>query len=491
MVYDGCGDLVDDKLNYLEHPIPTLPVPAHAGQQVPPKALAAHVACVKDKRKLLEEGQPISSYVIKMKSYIDNLEHLGHVVSLNLVVSLILVSLRKEYDNFVQNYNMHGMWKTVNELHAMLKLHEQTLPKKDAPALHVIRVGKVQKKNHKNKKPQLAAKGNNQGKGKSKLPYAPKPKIPPPQNKENLAKDSVCHQCSDVGHWKRNCPQYLAELLKNKKLSQGASTSGYPKERMGYSFYYPPENKVLVARNAKFFENSLITQEASGSLKDLEIIQEEDMHPFVNTNLHHDEDDQEINEPKSDINPIPALLDPEYDKWLNAMNVEMHSMKDNEVWDLLDLPLNGKAIGSKWLFKKKTDVNGDSIFASSSAKAKYIVALDTSKEAIWVRKFISGLSVVPTIEEPIKMYCDNSGAVTIANELGITNGAKNYRTKVHYLREVIEFEDVKIEKVHTDDNLANPFTKDLPFPKHSVHTKNIGMLPATVLCKSMFLLVFR
>nr|GFB36767.1 zinc finger, CCHC-type [Tanacetum cinerariifolium] len=43
------------------------------------------------------------------------------------------------------NYNMHNMGKTVNELHAMLKLHEQTLPKSNAPALNVIRAGKVQK----------------------------------------------------------------------------------------------------------------------------------------------------------------------------------------------------------------------------------------------------------------------------------------------------------------------------------------------------------
>ncbi|GJV52539.1 hypothetical protein Tco_1448280 [Tanacetum coccineum] len=42
------------------------------------------------------------------------------------------------------NFNMHGMGKTVNELHAMLKLHEETLPKKDAnPALHAIRAGRV------------------------------------------------------------------------------------------------------------------------------------------------------------------------------------------------------------------------------------------------------------------------------------------------------------------------------------------------------------
>ncbi|GKA14915.1 hypothetical protein Tco_0694561 [Tanacetum coccineum] len=66
---------------------------------------------------------------------------------------------------------------------------------------------------------------------------------------------------------------------------------GYPKETMGYSFYYPPENKVLVARNAEFFENSLISQEASGSLEDLEIIQDEDTHPSENNRLHHDDDD--------------------------------------------------------------------------------------------------------------------------------------------------------------------------------------------------------
>ncbi|GJS15720.1 retrotransposon protein, putative, ty1-copia subclass [Tanacetum coccineum] len=137
---------------------------------------------------------------------------------------------------------------------------------------------------------------------------------------------------------------------------------GYPKETMGYSFYYPPENKVLVAQNAEFLENSLITQEASGSLEDLKIIQEGDTHPSINASSHHEEGDLEIDEPQSDIIPIrrstrtrhdpdrmclyidtkehelgdlgepanykAALLDQEFDKWLNAMNVEMQSMKD-------------------------------------------------------------------------------------------------------------------------------------------------------------------
>ncbi|GJT38671.1 hypothetical protein Tco_0938536 [Tanacetum coccineum] len=85
-----------------------------------------------------EERQSVSSYVQKMKGYIDNLEHLGHPVTLGLAVSLILIGLRKEFDGFVQNYNMHSLGKIVNELHAMLKLHEKTLPKNNAPALHLF-----------------------------------------------------------------------------------------------------------------------------------------------------------------------------------------------------------------------------------------------------------------------------------------------------------------------------------------------------------------
>nr|GEY70453.1 retrotransposon protein, putative, Ty1-copia subclass [Tanacetum cinerariifolium] len=915
-----------------------------------------------------EKGQSVSSYVLKMNGYIDNLERLGHPVTLGLGVSLILIGLRKEYDGFMQNYNMHSMGKTVNELHAMLKLHEQTLPKSNAPALNTIRAGK------------------------NKQAYAPKPKIPPPPKRENPAKDSICHECKETRHWKRNCPQYLAELIKKKKnttsgaggsgifvielntilnrswvydtgcgthicnTTQGLMASrklkpgalslyvgngqceaveaigssylclpsgleivlnnchyapsitrgvifvsrlyedgfvnrfvdntiqlsrnnvvyfsaiprdenqlgktikslhfdrggeymsqefldplkdhgiivhrtppytpqhngvskrrnrtlldmvrsmmnqttlpksfwdyaletaarilnmvptkkvektpyevwhgqapklsylkvwgcealvkrdtltkptkleprsikcifiGYPKETMGYSFYYPPENKVLVARNAEFLKNSLINQEASGSLEDLEIIQEEDTYPSIDTSLNHEEDDLEIDEPQRDLgepaNYKAALLDPESEKWLNAMNVKIQSMKYNEVWVLVKLPPNGKTVGSNWLFKKKTDMDGNvhiykarlvakgythtsgidyeetfssvadiraimiliaiaayydyeiwkiyvktaflngylneevymeqpegfvnpkypnrvcklkrSIYGLKQAsrqwnkrfddeikkfgftqnrdepcvyikasgsnitflilyvddilimgnsipmlqsvktyrgkyfamkdlsEAAYILGIkiyrDRSKrliglcqsayiekilklycmenskrgsipmqekiklsksqgastpaelkrmqnvpyasavgsimyavrctrldvafaqnEAVWVTKFISRLNVVPIIEEPISMYCDNIGAIAIANESRITKGARHFCAKVHYLREVIEFSDIKVEKVHTDDNLADPFTKALAFPKHFEHTRNIGMLPTSSL----------
>ncbi|GJU80851.1 hypothetical protein Tco_1283216 [Tanacetum coccineum] len=86
--------------------------------------------------------------------------------------------------------------------------------------------------------------------------------------------------------------------------------------------------------------------------------------------------------------------------------------------------LNGGAVD--WKSTK------ESIFATSSTNAKYIATFDASKEDVWIHKFISGLGVVPTIEEPINMYCDNTGAIAIAKDHGVTK-ARHYRAKVHYL----------------------------------------------------------
>ncbi|GKB58389.1 zinc finger, CCHC-type containing protein, partial [Tanacetum coccineum] len=115
-----------------------------------------------------------------------------------------LNSLNKDYDQFVQNYNMHSMGKTLVELHAMLKLHEKGIPKKvETSAVLAIREGKIQKDKNKLQ----GAKGKD--KRKNKLAYTPKAKISPPPKRDNPAKDSICH------HYKEG-------LKESRKLKHGA-----------------------------------------------------------------------------------------------------------------------------------------------------------------------------------------------------------------------------------------------------------------------------
>ncbi|GJX38770.1 retrotransposon protein, putative, ty1-copia subclass [Tanacetum coccineum] len=623
-----------------------------------------------------------STHVVVIKGYVNQFKHLGYMLPHDFIVGLILNGLTKDFAGFVRNYNMHNMGKTIGELHAMLIEYEKGLPKKaETP--------------------------------QDKQVYIPKPKNPKPSAKEHPAKDDTCHHCKEVGHWKRNCPVYLAELLKKKKQVGSASSSesatrilnmvltkkvdktpyalwygkvpnlsylkvwgckelvkrdthnklqqrsvkcifiGYPKETMGYYFYFPPENKIVVARSKR-------THRAPDRLC-LNVEAEEHHLRILRTHYYQS-----------------AMKDYENQKVDRCYVIaENTSMIDNMVWVLVDLPPGCKTVGSKWIFKKKTDMDGivhtykarlvakgytqlygvdyeetfspvadirairilisiaafyiyeiwqmdvktaflngyldediymvqpegfvdpnhprkvcklqRSIYGLKQASrswnkrfdeeikrdgSKRLIGLgqnayidkilkrykmDNSKrghipmqerlvlykiqgastpkevkrmqnvhydsamssimyavrctrpnvafaqnitsrfqqnpgelhwtvvknilkylrntkdmflvyggnseaemEAVWIRKFISGLGIVPTINEPIRMFCDSSAALHFANEPGVQMGTRHYHRS-------------NLLKVHTYDNLADPFTKALPKGKPTQHARRMGL----------------
>ncbi|GJT69974.1 retrotransposon protein, putative, ty1-copia subclass [Tanacetum coccineum] len=132
--------------------------------------------------------------------------------------------------------------------------------------------------------------------------------------------------------------------------------------------------------------------------------------------------------------------------------------------------LNGGAVD--WKSSKQSTT------AMSATESEYIAASEAAMEAVWIRKFISGLGIVPTINEPLNMYCDNSAAVHYANEPGVQKGARHYQRRYHYVRECVELGEIRILKVHTDNNLADPFTKALSNRKLTQHARGMGLRPA-------------
>nr|GEW30676.1 retrovirus-related Pol polyprotein from transposon TNT 1-94 [Tanacetum cinerariifolium] len=74
------------------------------------------------------------------------------------------------------------------------------------------------------------------------------------------------HRLGLRGSRKRDTPDKL------QQRSVKCIFIGYPKETMGYYFYFPPKNKIVVARYAKFLEKNLVFQEASGRTVELEEI---------------------------------------------------------------------------------------------------------------------------------------------------------------------------------------------------------------------------
>ncbi|KAJ9552557.1 hypothetical protein OSB04_016602 [Centaurea solstitialis] len=152
---------------------------------------------------------------------------------------------------------------------------------------------------------------------------------------------------------------------------------GYPKTTVGYYFYNPEENKVFVARNGKFLEEKFLSLENTRKDVDLQVVDEENTTPVVEPEIQHNNvepqsepieevqtqdlrrssrDSGDLNEPTS---YGEAVSGSESEQWQEALKAEMQSMYDNQVWELTDLPQHCKAVGRKWVFKKKTDMDGN------------------------------------------------------------------------------------------------------------------------------------
>nr|GEW66722.1 retrotransposon protein, putative, Ty1-copia subclass [Tanacetum cinerariifolium] len=291
---------------------------------------------------------------------------------------------------------------------------------------------------------------------------------------------------------------------------------GYLKEMIGYYFYYPLKNKIFIARNVEFFENSLMVQEASGSHgflelsgsdKGLELIQEDDTQPYENTSerlialsqsAYLEKTLKKFKMENSKKGYTPMIENHDYRKSQGAQT-------PSEVQHIRKVPY-ASAIGSimyatavktilKYLRNTKDMVlvygakleadlksTKQSTIVMSSTEAEYIAVVEASIEAVWMRKFIDGLGdVMPSNKRPMEMLCDNKHAIAIANVPKIIKGARHFQRKYNYIREVIQARENVLKKVYTNDNVADPFTKPMPFNKHHEHAMVIRIVPASSL----------
>ncbi|KAJ9538483.1 hypothetical protein OSB04_031216 [Centaurea solstitialis] len=156
----------------------------------------------------MAKGTSVSDHVMKMKRHIYHLERFGHPVPLQLAPDTILNSLSKDYKQFVINYNMNNMEKTIAELDSMLKTAELSMGTgtKTKDVL-MVRDGRVKRKRgHENtskgkSQPQASqsvtkVENNDKRKGKGK-------KVKPTKART----ENRCFKCHEAGHRRQNCPK--------------------------------------------------------------------------------------------------------------------------------------------------------------------------------------------------------------------------------------------------------------------------------------------
>ena len=199
------------------------------------------------------------------------------------------------------------------------------------------------------------------------------------------------------------CPAYVHvpgdERSKLDPKSKKCIFLGYKKGVKGYKFWDPIAKKVVISRDAVFDEQFMLQQnqdKVPGNSSSSDAVQMDlEQHPVVpervessnpipvgstsgdlqNYNLARDRQRRTNVKPPSRLgfedmvsfallissdDPVTfhgAITSQEKDKWMGAMVEEMESLQKNHTWELVQLPEGKKAIGCKWVYKRKPAVS--------------------------------------------------------------------------------------------------------------------------------------
>ncbi|KAA0043025.1 gag/pol protein [Cucumis melo var. makuwa] len=94
-----------------------------------------------------------------------------------------------------------------------------------------------------------------------------------------------------------------------------------------------------------------------------------------------------------------------------------------------------------------------SCIADSTMEAEYVVACEAAKEAVWLKKFLTDLEVIPNMHLSITLYCDNNGAVTNSRKPRNHKRGKHIEQKYHLIREIVHRGDVTVTKISSEQNM--------------------------------------
>ena len=119
--------------------------------------------------------------------------------------------------------------------------------------------------------------------------------------------------------------------------------------------------------------------------------------------------------------------------------------------------------------------------AQSIAKAEYIAASDASREAVWLRKLLLGL-FQEKLETTVS-HCDNQRYIKLKENLVFHDKSKHIEMKCHYIKDTVQRCAIKLQYIHTDEQIVDILTKPLSFGKFVHFRDKLGVAENVSLAK--------
>ena len=107
-----------------------------------------------------------------------------------------------------------------------------------------------------------------------------------------------------------------------------------------------------------------------------------------------------------------------------------------------------------------------------------MACFDATCQAIWLRNFISALGVVDSISKPLKLYCDNSAAISFSKNMRSNARSKHIDVKFFFVKEKVSEGLIFVKYMPSVSMLADPLTKGLPISVFQEHVTRMGLIGA-------------
>ncbi|KAJ9521136.1 hypothetical protein QJQ45_022831 [Haematococcus lacustris] len=116
--------------------------------------------------------------------------------------------------------------------------------------------------------------------------------------------------------------------------------------------------------------------------------------------------------------------------------------------------------------------------AASTTESEYMAcsAAAAGKEGLWLRGVLADLSLGSAVVQPVTIMCDNEAALTLVKHPIASARSKHIDVLHHFVRERVARGELVFNFCGSAANVADVFTKALPFVKFEFYKAGMGMV---------------
>ncbi|GJS75224.1 retrovirus-related pol polyprotein from transposon TNT 1-94 [Tanacetum coccineum] len=122
---------------------------------------------------------------------------------------------------------------------------------------------------------------------------------------------------------------------------------------------------------------------------------------------------------------------------------------------------------TSWFLKKQTAL------AISTTEAEYVSAIKACQQALWMKQALVDYGIRL---DDIPIMCDNKGAIDLSKNPIQHSRTKHIEIRHHFLRDNVQKGNISIEKVSSEDNIADILTKPLKREPFNYLRLGLGMM---------------